>query len=321
MAASLTDIAKRFEPKIRDGLLAAFTELKGDINMSALERALRTRGIQGAYQVLADLQIEGVVEKHIVDDLNNAIAESGRFTIGAIPKSAITSVPFRYNIINPATAESITRYEFNLIRMIGANTREAIRNSLEADQITGVNPRRTAVNFRSTLGLTPKQELAVRNYRNNLENLDRDALNRQLRDRRFDRSVIRAIDSDTPLKRSQIDRFTDRYRERFIKYRSEVIARTESLRATSVGEYTGLIQGVNEGSIDRDKVRRFWIFTKDSRTRSSHRMIPLLNPDGVAIDQPFTTPLGPLRFPRDPEGSAANTIQCRCRVSYRIVGD
>jgi hypothetical protein len=308
MATSIEEIAKRFEPKIRNALLSAFVELKDDISIGDLSTAIRTRGITGAYQYLADLPIEGVIEKNIVDDLNNAIAESGRFTIGVIPAAAKTGIPFRYNLLNPQTVDFINRYEFSLIQKVGANTRQAIRNTLEADQIAGVNPISSARNFRSTLGLTPKQEQAVRNYQDNLENLDRDALNRKLRDRRFDRSVLSAIDSDTPLSKTQINRFTDRYRERFIKYRAEVIARTESLRATSIGEYTSLLQGVNEGSINRDKVRRFWIFTRDSRTRDTHRMVPSLNPNGVAIDQPFTTPLGPLRFPRDPEGSAANTV-------------
>ena len=319
MVASLEQIADSFEPKIRDALLVAFAELKDSIKIGELSSEIQAFGISGAYRYLANMQIEGVIEKHLVDNLNNAIAESGRFTIGAIPNGAKTDLPFRYNILYPATADTITRYEFNLIQGLGANTREAIRNSLQADSIAGVNPVTTARRFRDTLGLTPAQEKAVRNYRNSLENLDKDALNRSLRDKRFDRSVLTAIDSDTPLTKTQINSYTTRYRERAIKYRSEVIARTEALRATSIGEYTSLKQAVDEGFIDRDKVKRFWVFTRDKRTRGSHRQIPGLNPDGVFIDQPFTTPLGPLLFPRDPAGSSSNTIQCRCRVVYRLI--
>ncbi len=319
MAASLEQIADSFEPKIRNALLAAFAELKDSISIGKLTTAIESFGIAGGYQFLSDMQIEGVISKHLVDNLNNAIVESGRFTIGIIPNAAKTDAPFRYNILLPITANEITRYELNLIQGIGANTREAIRNALQADSIAGTNPITTARRFRATLGLTSKQELAVRNYRNNLENLNRDSLNRNLRDKRFDRSVLTAIETDTPLTKTQINRFTERYRQRSIKYRSEVIARTESLRAVSLGEYTSLQQAVNEGFIDRDKVKRFWVFTKDGKTRNAHRLIPQLNPDGVFIDQPFTTPLGPLRFPRDPSGSASNTIQCRCRVVYKLI--
>jgi len=309
MAASLEQIAKKFEPRIRNALLAAFNEIRNEVTLGQIENAIRIAGVNGAYQVLAELQIEGIIEKHLVDELNQAINESGRFTIELIPAGAQTAVPYRYNLLAPGTVDHINRYEFNLIQRISTNTREAIRNAVDASFIAGANPLSTARDFRNTIGLTPKQEQAVRNYRSYLENLDPVALERLLRDKRFDSTIERAIDQEQPLTKKQIDRFVKRYRERYIKYRSEVIARTEALRATSVGEYTGLSQGVATGAIDRERVKRFWVHSQTG-VRDAHLAIPKLNPDGVFIDQPFQTPLGPLLYPRDPNGSAANTIQC-----------
>lgn len=319
MVAQLENIAKRFEPKIRNALLAAFKEIKDSVTLTEIENAIKTQGITGALNILSNLQIEAIIKKELINNINMAVTESGRMTINVIPPAGVTGSVFSYNILNPITAEYIQTYELNLINKISINTRDAIRNSIQADFIAGRNPLDTARAFKDTIGLTPKQELAVRNYRTSLESLDRSALNRKLRDKRFDSSVLRAIENKTKLSEDQINRFVDNYRERFIQFRANTIARTESMRAISVGEYTSAVQAVNEGAINADIVKRFWVYQDDSRTRNSHKQIPNLNPEGVRIDQPFVTPLGPLLFPRDPAGSAANTINCRCTVVYRII--
>ena len=319
MVTQLENIASRFEPKIQSALLAAFKEIKDSVTLTEIETAIKTQGITGAVNILNNLQIEAIIKKELINNINMAVTESGRMVINVIPPAGITGTVFSYNILNPITAEYIQTYELNLINKISTNTREAIRNSIQADFIAGRNPLDTARTFKDTIGLTPKQELAVRNYRTSLEGLDRSALKRKLRDKRFDSSVLRAIENKTKLSEDQIDRFVNNYRERFIQFRTNTIARTESMRAISVGEYTSAIQAVNEGAIDADIVRRFWVYQDDSKTRNFHKQIPNLNPEGVRIDQPFVTPLGPLLFPRDPSGSAANTINCRCTVVYRII--
>jgi hypothetical protein len=70
--------------------------------------------------------------------------------------------------------------------------------------------------------------------------------------------------------------------------------------------------------VDTGRLRRFWVKTNDSRTRDAHRAVPDMNPEGVGMDEPYRTPLGPLMFPRDPNGSGANTIQCRCAERYAL---
>jgi hypothetical protein len=319
MATKIVDIAVRFEPRIASALLSAFAEIKDTVKITELTTLINQGGITAAYNYLNELQIEGIIEKHFVDDLNSAIVDSGRMTVSAIPSGATTGVPFRYNILNPATAEYIRTYELNLIQRIGANTREGIRQAIQADAIAGVNPISTARTFRDTIGLTPNQEQAVANFKTGLEDLDRRVLDRRLRDKRFDPTIRTAIENGTPLRRDQIEKMVARYRERFVQYRATTIARTEAMRATSIGSYTSIVQAAAEGSIDGERLRRFWVYSRGPRTRPAHRAIPSLNPGGVEIDQPFVTPLGPLMFPRDPNGTAENTINCRCTVVYKLL--
>lgn len=309
MADQAFIIAESFEPKIGLAMLEAFAAMKDSVTLNQLETVLRNQGIGGMQRLLADMQIEGIIESSITDDLNEAIMESGRATFAAIPDGLKTGQVFRYDLINPTTAQYVRNYELSLVQKISANTREAIRNNIEASVISGQNPKVTARKFRDTIGLTPNQERAVQNYEKALRDMDSSSLKRALRDKRFDSTVLRSIKNNQPLSEDQIERMVTRYRERYIKYRAETIARTESLRAVSVGDYTSALQAVNEGAVERERLKRFWVYTRGKRTRPPHRQIPSMNPLGVYIDEPFQTPLGPLMFPRDPNGTAANTIR------------
>lgn len=319
-AKRIFEIATRFEPKMRVALRGAFEQMRGLIPEKQILEALQTQGYGGVLRLIDEADYSGALNG-FRDEIENAAAESGRVFIETIPGAAIVNPAFRYSTVNPGTAEFVRNYSLNLIRQISNNTREAARNSIEADAIAGRGPKDTARNFRNTVGLTAKQERAVRRYRESLSTLDRDALARALRDKRFDPSVLRAIESGAALKPDQIDKMVGRYQERYVKYRSEVIARTESLRAASVGQHAAMRQALAQRAVDDTQLRRFWVFARDSRTRDAHRAIPGMNPNGVRLDEPYQSPLGPIMFPRDPSAVAANTVQCRCAERFALASD
>lgn len=101
----------------------------------------------------------------------------------------------------------------------------------------------------------------------------------------------------------------------FEPYRSERIARTETMRAS------------NAGTTEQFKAwgvkRHEWLSTKDDRTRTVDNGDPFEHlkdwPDGpngevVPITEKFQGTGEPLDYPGDPKGSAANTINC-------VIGD
>jgi AraC-like DNA-binding protein len=315
-ALPVEQIAAKFEPKMKVVLLRSFAALKDVMSAAKLSRAIEDRGVVAVYDLL-DL-VPAKTQAELMPVLQEAFQEGGRL-IADLPKGAINE-SFSFNMLNSKTAERLRTYSFNLIKQVSDGTIKGIRESLRLSNIAGLNPRHTARQFRSDLGLTAKQVNAVDNYRKHLENLDRDALRRKLRDRRFDGTINRAIEEGNPLKPAQIDKLVGRYRERYIKYRSEVIARTESMRAVELANHESLAQAAEEGAVS-DKLRRFWVFTRGERTRAAHKAIPRMNPNGVKVNERFVTPLGQLMYPRDPAGSAQNTVQCRCTVTYRMVSD
>lgn len=309
----ILDIADRFEPSVREALINAFRAMRGRVPAAEVERQLLSRGLDGVMNLLQGL---GEDLAPVADLLDDAVREGGRATVGLIPRAGLVNRRFAFDLLSPNTLDFIRQYRLNLIQQVSNETVEAVRQGLQADIIAGRNPRDTARNVRDTLGLTRRQETAVRNYRTALEGLDRRALRRELRDRRFDRTVLRSIETETPLRREQVDRMVQRYRERFLQFRAEGVARTESLRAVTVGNRASIRQMLATGAVDTQRVRRQWVFTRDFRTRNAHRSIPELNPGGIPLDGEYRTSLGPLRFPRDPNGTADNIIRCRCTEEY-----
>ena len=88
-------------------------------------------------------------------------------------------------------------------------------------------------------------------------------------------------------------------RREYIGYRAEVIVRTESVRAANYGVQKGA------ESYEYEVVKE-WVAIRDDRTRHSHRLI---NEQQRDLGDKFSNGL---MFPGDPNGSAAEVVNCRC---------
>ena len=97
------------------------------------------------------------------------------------------------------------------------------------------------------------------------------ALQRELRDKRFDMPVARAIADGKPLTPEQIDRFTSQYHDNWLRLRATTVARTEALHAANMGGRLAIEQTVEDGGTSGFDVERTWIATNDARIRDSHR--------------------------------------------------
>jgi len=97
----------------------------------------------------------------------------------------------------------------------------------------------------------------------------------------------------------------------FNRARSLVIARTESTTAANYG--------INMGAESSDyEVEKFWINTKDKRTRFSHLV---MTQDAIAINQPFIVGGVPMMYPGDPSAPAAEVVNCRCVMATKALED
>jgi hypothetical protein len=221
--------------------------------------------------------------------------------------------------LNPRLEQFAQTMTSTRIREIDQTTRDTIRQVLQSGLTAGDDPFAIARRIRGSIGLTQRQEAAVNNYERMLRALDPTVLDRKLRDRRSDPTVARAINNDKALTDAQVRSLVDRYRDRYVKYRANVIARTESIRAVQGAQWELFQDMINKGQIDARQVRRTWIHTGDAHVRNAHLQIPSMNPKGVGQAETFSSPLGPILYPGDPSALAANTIQCRCAVFARII--
>ena len=93
--------------------------------------------------------------------------------------------------------------------------------------------------------------------------------------------------------------------------RSLVIARTESTKAANYG--------INMGAESSDyEVNKFWINTKDKRTRLSH--LAMTN-ERIAINQPFMVGGTAMMYPGDPLAPAKEVVNCRCVMATEAIVD
>ncbi len=225
-------------------------------------------------------------------------------------------IVFNFDQTNVRAVEQMRQSRLRLIREFTQSQVEATRSALTAGIERGINPRQQAVLFRESVGLTGSQQRSVNNFRLLLESNSREALTRQLRDRRFDRSIESAIRNNQPLSDDQINQMVSRYQERFIKFRSVTIARTEALRAVHQGNKEMFQQAVDNGSLLSEDLIRTWFTARDSRVRDSHVS---MNGQVRGLNESFLSGSGSrLEFPGDPRAPASEVVQCRCVVATTI---
>jgi hypothetical protein len=294
---SLDELAKRMTRSAADvlnylDLATRMARAAEGVGIDAQKNSLK-ESLQNVYRAGAEA---GVLELKDVD-----VQKAEEITVGA---------EMSFDLLNPAAVEFIRTYSFNLIREISTESREAIRDIVLNAFLKGGHPYEQARLIRGVIGLTKKQTLAVTNFMNNLIGGPpdlRQALGRALRDRRFDSVLRQAIDESIVLSPEQIQRMSDRYYERFIKYRAETIARTESLRASNSGAQQSWSQAIDQNLLDSHRTRQRWIVAHDERLCDECNRMPKLNEKGVEVGGSFVSSWGPVSGP-------PLHPRCRCTI-------
>lgn len=90
-------------------------------------------------------------------------------------------------------------------------------------------------------------------------------------------------------------------------------ARTTVTSAENKGRMDMLHDAADKGVI----THKVWMAAIDARTRDAHR---LLDGQEQEIDDPFESELGPIMYPGDVEAEPANLYNCRCSLTYKVIG-
>ena len=163
-------------------------------------------------------------------------------------------------------------------------------------------------------GLTVKQYEAVQSYRQALTNLSNNALQRELRDVKYDKYVRAAIENNKPFTQTEIDRMVAAYRRKSIESRMLTIARTTSKNSLETGRAQAALQAdlvLNRFGFEMVKE---WRSKRDSKVRYTHQHGNL---DGQVVRESdfFVSPSGAkLSYPGDSRAPKKETVNCRCRL-------
>ncbi len=308
----------------------AFTQavdgITSNADLTKIARSLEQGDIEGA---LRAVNLDARDFRPLGRTIESAYDTAGSRTAAAIQQAAPSSLSLivRFDVRNPRAEAWLLNRSSTLVTRIVDDQRQMIRSALRGGMEAGKNPRTVALDLVGRLnrvtgrrqggvvGLTARMEEASRGYAANLRSGDptlmRRALGLQLRDRRFDRTVAKAIREGKPIPKKMVDKMVTQYHNRALKNRGDSIARTEMLEALSTANKESYHQAVEDGVIRADAVKRFPVTAGDERVRSDHRLIPGMNAAGVGLNEPFETPEGPML--NTPFG-----IQCRCWVETQV---
>jgi len=307
--------ADQLSAKVRQAFLDAVNALGDQVDVEQIKSLLEQGRVDQAIRTV-DAQLTSQGFTPVAQAITGAAVDAARQTARAV--NALGEMNISFGLTNPQTVDFLRTYEMGLIRAMSQDALASVRGAIQAGVAAGRNPLDVARDVRQFIGLTEGQTRAVLNYRNALQQGSRDALSRGLRDRRFDSTVARAARGDIALSDEQIDNMVSRYAARYLKYRSETIARTESIRSLNAGNHQLWNQAAASGKVSANLITRKWVTVGDHKVRASHAAIPGMNEGGVGLNVPFASPEGPILYPGDPSASAAMTCNCRCAVIYRF---
>jgi len=295
------------EAKIKQSFLNIIKEIKDKVVLKTIADLLENGSIDQALKIVEDIS---QASASIADSFIDAGSDTAKHI------AAQTGAILSFDQTNDRAVNFLRSERLRFVTQFSQQQRETTIAAIAEGIANGNNPRQQARVFRDSIGLTQNQNTMVNNYRNALETRSARALNRKLRDRRFDRTVARAIREDKPISQEKIDTMVERYRERMLIFRSETIARTEALRSVNQATHEMYRQAIDRGSLDEDSIKRKWVTARDSRVRDPHST---MNGQIRGFGEPFVSGNGNLLMhPGDTSAPASETINCRCIVTTRI---
>lgn len=235
-AAAIHRIADRLAPSVRQQFLDAIAKLRGRIDEGALADALADGDAAGALRLISLDDLPDDL-RPMADTLRQIFMTSGQ--VAAEELGAVLSESLSFTMTNPRAVAWASRHGSALIAQISDATRTGVQ-SLIADGIaTGRPAAETARAIAKMVGLTERQAAALAKYRATL--------------------IAEGQAGDL------LDRRVLRYSEQLLNQRARIIARTETIAASSQGQLELWRQAAADGLINPATTKRRWVATEDDR--------------------------------------------------------
>lgn len=328
------DMTAEFEPRMRNAFRQSITNVVDGAEYQEVVRSLISGDINKAMRAL---NINPSSFRPIDNSISSAFEKAGSDAVSQLPKIKGLNggrIPIRFNMrsqsVEARLRESVTGKISGFTNEMEKTARNIMSDGLAngrgaraiARDLLGVMDKVTGQRKNAAIGLAHNQQEWLSRARGELQSGDANSLKkymkRTLRDKRYDRTILKVIEGSEKLSDAQIDRMIARYSDRLLRSRAETIARTEVITALNNGKMAAYEQAAEDNDISSDDAVKVWISERDPNVRHDHR-----EADGkrvIGIKTPFQVGESQLLYPHDTSLGAGpdQIINCRCTFVVRL---
>jgi hypothetical protein len=275
------------QPDVAAALFRAFSIIRDALTDAQIQAAIDAGGIDVLFSRALNQSVLDQAFIPVRQRLRQTVERGFKYAVPDLPKggkiNGVLGVSFDY--LNPNVITAVRNLETSTLETLSTDTRAVVKQAAEVALQEGAGPKVLGRRIREAVGLAPAHEQYVRNYEAELRAGKSGALARELRDKRFDRTVAKALDGDG-LSDAQIEKMTDAYRNRWKAHNANTIARTTTLQSYKAGQELTWKQARENGAVPSNaRLMKTWVQIDRPTKRESH--IPL-NGETVPIDQPYS---------------------------------
>ena len=287
--------------------VAAITRLQEGIDAAELQSAIAAGSLAQIEAAVRPSRLQSLFAGG--DSLQEVLTRTAQTTgrAGSEVLTGALDVRVRFNALDPNVVLFARDQSARLVVAVTEDVREAIRIVTAVGSAEGLTTTQQARALREIVGLPPNWARAPLSLREEILSGNFDATRRLSA---ADKAQIRSRIARGTATEEFAERMQSRYARSLLNRRAQNIARTETIRSATHGQHEGWRQAIRDGHLPTD-VRRFVVVTPDERLE--HWMVPGMNPDGRAMDEPFESPEGPSLNP-------PFRTSCRCGVALKVPG-
>ncbi|NLS03619.1 head morphogenesis protein [Rhizobium sp. P32RR-XVIII] len=330
------ELLNTFEPRLAAAFREAIEGIRSAVVLRTIVERLERGDIAGA---VAAIQFEPEAFATLELALRDAFNAGGVNMVQSLPSLVSrdgTRVLFQFGVRNLEAERLIREQSATLVTNITDDQREALRMAFEGGLSKGKNPTATALDVigrvnrvtgrreGGTIGLTSRQVDFILRGRENLLSGDPELMKQYLdlktRDKRFDRSVTKAIREGRAVDAELVGKMVGRLSDNNLRLRGEMIGLEETRTALFSARDNAIRQQIDGGKITAQEVTKHWMHSDSEHPRMQHiEMAARYKAEGIPLDQAFVAPDGTLlMYPHAPGLPAKHKIGCKCRLRYEI---
>jgi hypothetical protein len=315
--AQLERLIREFSPLAIRAFLKGLAQLADQINVGELTKAIERHDVEGAAVLAISTGALASALRELRTAMRSSVIRSAHRYGRDIPGRRLPQpqgggvLKVEFDVLDKRLVTAVQKFEQDLVEATGKTLQDGVRAVIEDGLRRGINPREIARGLREFVGVSPNQAEYVANLRAELEGGDyRQALTRELRDRRHDKVLRRLAARDEALTPAQIDRMVAAYERRLIGQHAETVARTVAINSAKIGKQAVWQQAVEQGIVNGDDLIRVWLTCLDDRVRPTHEV---MHGATIGLDEQWNVPeVGLVDYPGQYE------FNCRCVEIFRV---